>query len=578
MAHTSDTAFVDGTLADTTAMTKVYDGDITWDGGGWSLITLDASFTYNNTDNLVIVFVNNDGTWSSGYPTFYYTSQTDRSVYKYQDGSPVDPGTTTGTLSYRVANIQFHYFDANPIASVSTDSVYFGMLPPGLTATKVVSISNSGGADLVISDISTTNAAFTVDVTSGTLAPDSTLDVTITYTASATRHDFYGELAITSNAASSPDNVILAGDLAPTAGGPDAFGYSWASSYDGSGPVYGWVDTTGATDSGIAGGDDYRGTIPLPFDFYFYGGWYNEITATTNGWIGMGPYTNYSSSYWTNDPIPDAGSPNNIIAPLWDDWKAGGSATEGAILYKTVGTAPNRQLVVIFHNFYRSYSNTDFYTFECILEEGTNNITLQYLDVVGGSDYANNGVGGTVGIEDGDGLIGLEFEYNGSPQLVYDGEAIQFTAPPPPVTGLMFSEYIEGSSNNKAIELYNSSLDTLNLDEYLIGQTSNGSTVGVWEYFHVFPTGATLAPGDVWVILNDAADPLLFDAANADEVLGYPSVVHHNGDDARAVLHVVGSDTIEVDLIGETGPDPGSGWDVAGVTTATANHTLIRKI
>ena len=31
------------------------------------------------------------------------------------------------------------------------------------------------------------------------------------------------------------------------------------------------------------------------------------------------------------------------------------------------------------------------------------------------------------------------------------------------------------------------------------------------------------------------------------------------------------------DLIGETGPDPGTGWDVAGVANATANHTLIRK-
>ena len=174
----------------------------------------------------------------------------------------------------------------------------------------------------------------------------------------------------------------------------------------------------------------------LPFPFRFYGVPYNQITVTTNGWIGMGPYTNYSSSYWTNDPIPDSSDPNNIIAALWDDWKAGGSSyPAGDILVKTVGTAPNRQFVVIFFEFVRSSSNTDYYTWEVILDEATSDITVQYLDVVGSSDYANNGVGATVGIENADGSDGLEVEYNGS-HPIYDGMALFFDAPPPPPTGL----------------------------------------------------------------------------------------------------------------------------------------------
>mgnify|MGYP003325907632 CR=1 FL=1 len=32
-----------------------------------------------------------------------------------------------------------------------------------------------------------------------------------------------------------------------------------------------------------------------------------------------------------------------------------------------------------------------------------------------------------------------------------------------------------------------------------------------------------------------------------------------------------------IDIIGEMGPDPGSGWDVAGVTNGTKDHTLVRK-
>ena len=140
---------------------------------------------------------------------------------------------------------------------------------------------------------------------------------------------------------------------------------------------------------------------------------------------------------------------------------------------------------------------------------------------------------------------------------------------------LIFSSYIEGSSNNKALELYNATDDTLNLDNYRIAQAVNGNG---WQYYHAFPAGATLAPHDVWVIVADQVDSALYDTANADEVLSYPSVVHFNGDDARAIeVTMDGTNWSLVDLIGDPNNDPGSGWDVAGITTATKNHTLIRK-
>ena len=141
---------------------------------------------------------------------------------------------------------------------------------------------------------------------------------------------------------------------------------------------------------------------------------------------------------------------------------------------------------------------------------------------------------------------------------------------------VFFSEYIEGSSNNKAIEVYNNSGAAINLDDFRINQSVNG---GGWAFQHIFPAGATLADGDVWVILNDATDPTLFDPANADEILGYPSVVHHNGDDARGLEYTAdgGTTWTLIDIIGDPDVDPGDGWDVAGVATATQNHTLVRK-
>jgi hypothetical protein len=343
----------------------------------------------------------------------------------------------TNYWSYRKVDdvmLPARWVDPNPVAALSATAIDFGTTYQNLSLVDVLTIANMGGSDLIISDISTDNSDFTVDVSMASLAPDSALDVTVTFTPT-TADTLTGNLIITSNAATSPDTVALTGVGDATSGGPDGFGYTWVNSYDAAGPTFSWIDTSGATSTGIANGDDWRGTVNLPFAFRFYGVPYNQITVTTNGWVGMGPYTNYSSSYWTNYPIPTSSAPNNMIAGLWDDWKAGGSYPAGDILVKTVGTAPNRQFVVIFFEFVRSSSNTDYYTWEVILDEATSDITVQYLDVVGSSDYANNGVGATVGVENADGSDGLEVEYNGS-HPIYDGMALFFDAPPPPPTGI----------------------------------------------------------------------------------------------------------------------------------------------
>ena len=141
---------------------------------------------------------------------------------------------------------------------------------------------------------------------------------------------------------------------------------------------------------------------------------------------------------------------------------------------------------------------------------------------------------------------------------------------------LFFSEYDEGSSNNKALEIFNGTGAEVDLSNYRIAQAVNG---GGWKYYHTFPAGATLANNDVWVMVADAIDPSLFDPSNADEVLAYPSVVHFNGDDARALQITTdgGNNWTTIDVIGEPDNDPGNGWAVAGVAEATKDHTLIRK-
>ncbi|MDD2550218.1 MAG: Ig-like domain-containing protein [Bacteroidales bacterium] len=168
---------------------------------------------------------------------------------------------------------------------------------------------------------------------------------------------------------------------------------------------------------------------------------------------------------------------------------------------------------------------------------------------------------------------GMIQDLAGNPLPAITDQSWAFTTMAELDTDLFFSEYIEGSSNNKALEIYNPTAQTISLDSYRIAQAVNG---GGWAHYHTFPEGATLAPEDVWVIITDEVDSDLFAAADADEVLGYPSVVHYNGNDARGLEKTTnGTDWVLIDIFGD--PNSDADFDVAGVTGAAANHTLVRK-
>ena len=140
--------------------------------------------------------------------------------------------------------------------------------------------------------------------------------------------------------------------------------------------------------------------------------------------------------------------------------------------------------------------------------------------------------------------------------------------PPPPASGcsdLFFSEYSEGSSNNKYIEIYNPTANAVALAGYTVYTSGNGGS-----FTNTFPLSGTLASGDVYMISTDQSDASIL--AAADTSLGFPSIVHFNGDDA--LLLVNGSDTL--DIIGVPGVDPGQSWPVD--TGSTKEYTLVRKV
>jgi len=147
------------------------------------------------------------------------------------------------------------------------------------------------------------------------------------------------------------------------------------------------------------------------------------------------------------------------------------------------------------------------------------------------------------------------------------------------VTELFISKYAEGSSNNKFLEIYNGTDATISLSDYAFPTVSNApSTPGVYEYWNKFEEGAEIAPGDVYVIAHPSADASIL--AQSDQTYQYLS----NGDDGLALVGGVTYDAdgevtgyTVLDWLGDWQADPGSGWEVAGVSNATKDHTLTRK-
>ena len=137
---------------------------------------------------------------------------------------------------------------------------------------------------------------------------------------------------------------------------------------------------------------------------------------------------------------------------------------------------------------------------------------------------------------------------------------------------LFFSEYAEGSSNNKYLEIYNPTNQPIALGEYAFPNASNGADVdGTHDFWNIFTAGATIEAGGTYLIAHPSADPSIL--ALADQTHQYLS----NGDDGYALVKGTEGNYIVIDRIGDFGADPGSGWDVAGVSNGTKDHTLVRK-
>jgi hypothetical protein len=158
--------------------------------------------------------------------------------------------------------------------------------------------------------------------------------------------------------------------------------------------------------------------------------------------------------------------------------------------------------------------------------------------------------------------------YTGNGQTPEGTYTIEVTCTPvviptSPCSELFISEYLEGSSNNKAIEIYNPTSGPVNLGAYSLLIYSNG---GSTSNPPITLSGSIAANSTFVIVNNNASNNLLALATIGSNALSF------NGDDAVVLLK---NTTDTVDIVGIVGQDPGTSW--TGGSVSTANMTIVRK-
>ena len=170
---------------------------------------------------------------------------------------------------------------------------------------------------------------------------------------------------------------------------------------------------------------------------------------------------------------------------------------------------------------------------------------------------------------------------------------------------LFISEYVEGWSNNKALEIYNPTAAPINLGQYMIVRYSNGSTSATAAT--AVQLSGTIQPYSTYVAVIDKQDP----AGTGQEAPVWDSLqvradgfycpdynvsnaMYFNGNDAVVLAKGTTANVATsqaIDIFGKIGEDPDigvvgptdyNGWSTdfpyvgAGVVVTT-DHSLIRK-
>jgi hypothetical protein len=306
-------------------------------------------------------------------------------VTNLQTGNPVDGATVAATRG-------------GYSATTNTSGTYELQLPPGTYTVTASAPLYSSVVDrgVVIPQSNLLERNYALPTAHMVLAPPEGISVTLELGQQASRN-----LRVSNTGPGGLQYSAIESYGSPPSGGPDPFGYVYLDSRTAQGVAYNWIDATNGTMLSLS--DDGEANVSLPFSFHFYEVTSNLLQIGNNGGVlfnatsGDVPYLNTALG---------TSASNYLMAPFWDDL----DSDTGAVYYKTVGAAPNRQFVIEWYN-RPHYDNIGSSTLELILYESSNNLKFQYQDLDFGNSSYDYGASATVGIQ-GSGSNYLQVSYN----------------------------------------------------------------------------------------------------------------------------------------------------------------------
>ena len=213
-------------------------------------------------------------------------------------------------------------------------------------------------------------------------------------------------------------------------------------------------------------------------------------------------------------------------------------------------------------------SNPSSSTVDLIWTASTDNVAVSSYDVfVDGTFYVNTNSStasftvSSLTSETSYCFTLFAIDTSGNTSIVSNQDCITTSAGAGGVTELLFSEYVEGSGNNKVLEIANFTGATVDLSTYTIKKSVNGNAS--WDTtIYSFPASAQITTGDVYVVANNSISTGTCVTSAVDD-LTTSSVFQFNGNDPVGLFN----NDILIDIIGTLGGGSGN---------FAVNTTLIR--
>ncbi len=165
--------------------------------------------------------------------------------------------------------------------------------------------------------------------------------------------------------------------------------------------------------------DEITSPLPVGFDFNFFGVNYDQFIISSNGYITFN-MDNWDSGCCSGQNVPTMWQPNNVVALAWNDLDPSSGGTIG---YATIGSAPNRILIVEFNNVPHFFGDPSLnITVQAKFYESNGHIEIHSTQNI------SDGSPQTVGVENATGTCGAAaFEMNANPEMSIINEMVLFT-------------------------------------------------------------------------------------------------------------------------------------------------------